>query len=108
MAKDKDKYLIDSYTFSDRKTLSDKRKGNCLADLINALPTSDIGSADLKSLVLQLILDTPSDSSESHWAVRSKVKLEALKLLMDINRNESVGDYEADLLKLLEEDDKED
>jgi len=77
-----------------------------LTDLINALPSPDVKSGDLKALILQLILDTPTDDPNNHFANRSKVKLEALKLLADINRNDSVSDYEADLLDIL--GDKED
>jgi len=79
------------------------KKKQTLADLIDALPSPDVASSDLKTLILQLILDTPSDDPANHFANRSKVKLEALKLLADINRNDSVGDYEADLLDLLTE-----
>ena len=82
------------------------RKKLTLSDLIDALPTPDVKSGDLKSLILQLILDTPDDNPNNHFANRSKVKLEALKLLSDINRNDSVSDYEADLLDIL--NDKED
>jgi len=77
-----------------------------LSQLIDALPSPDVKSGDLKSLILQLILDTPDDNPTNHFANRSKVKLEALKLLADINRNDSVSDYEADLLDIL--GDKED
>mgnify|MGYP003141491409 CR=1 FL=1 len=78
-----------------------------LSDLIDALPTPDVKSGDLKSLILQLILDTPDDDPRNHFANRSKVKLEALKLLSDINRNDSVSDYEADLLDILGEKEDE-
>jgi hypothetical protein len=77
-----------------------------LTDLIDALPSPDVKSGDLKGLILQLILDTPDDNPNNHFANRSKVKLEALKLLADINRSDSVSDYEADLLDIL--NDKED
>ena len=40
---------------------TDKSKLNTLTDLIDALPSADVGSSDLKTLILQLILDTPSD-----------------------------------------------
>ena len=79
-----------------------------LSDLINALPTSDVGSLDLKALILQLILDTPTDDPHKHFANRSKVKLEGLKILSDILRNDSVGDYEEELLSILGEEDSKD
>ena len=78
-----------------------------LSQLIDALPSPDVKSGDLKSLILQLILDTPDDNPTNHFANRSKVKLEALKLLADINRNDSVSDYEADLLDILGEKEDE-
>ena len=74
--------------------------------MIDALPTPDVKSGDLKALILQLILDTPNDDPGNHFANRSKVKLEALKLLAEINRADTVSDYEADLLDILT--DKED
>jgi hypothetical protein len=83
------------------------KKHLTLADLIDALPTPDVKSGDLKSLILQLILDTPNDDAQKHFANRSKVKLEALRLLTDINRNDSVSDYEADLLDILGEKEDE-
>jgi|TARA_R100001530_G_C4307511_1_gene152106 hypothetical protein len=95
----KDKYY--AYTFKDGHKL------NCLSDMIAALPTPDVKSDDLKSLILQLILDTPNDDPHNHFANRSKVKLEALKLLADINRSDSVSDYEADLLDILNEKENE-
>jgi len=79
-----------------------------LIDLINALPSVDVASSDLKALILQLILDTPTDDPNKPYANRSRVKLEALKLLSDINRQDSVSDYEADLLEILGTDDEED
>ena len=79
-----------------------------LVDLINALPSVDVASSDLKALILQLILDTPTDDPQKPYANRSRVKLEALKLLSDINRQDSVSDYEADLLDILGTDNEED
>jgi|TARA_R110000751_G_scaffold84870_1_gene169566 hypothetical protein len=84
-----------------------KSKLNTLTDLIDALPTADVGSADLKTLILQLILDTPSDDPSKPYANRSRVKLEALKLLSDINRNDTTSDYEAELLDILGKDEDE-
>ena len=86
---------------------TDKSKLNTLTNLIDALPTADISSADLKTLILQLILDTPSDDPSKPYANRSRVKLEALKLLSDINRNDTTSDYEAELLDILGKEDNE-
>jgi|TARA_R110000751_G_scaffold87475_1_gene173385 hypothetical protein len=86
---------------------TDKSKLNTLTDLIDALPSADVGSSDLKTLILQLILDTPSDDPSKPYANRSRVKLEALKLLSDINRNDTTSDYEAELLDILGKDEDE-
>ena len=82
--------------------MSSKPKSHTtLADMIAALPTHDVSSSDLRSLILQLVLDTPNDDAKKHYANKSRVKLEALKLLADINRLDSVSDYEAELLDIL-------
>lgn len=86
------------------KNPTKKSKLNTLSNLIDALPSADVSSADLKTLILQLILDTENDDPSKPYANRSRVKLDALKLLSDILRNDSVSDYEAELLDLLGED----
>jgi len=83
-----------------------KKTKKTLHSIISALPTNDVQSQDLKQLILQLIMETPND--EGHFAVRSKVKLDALRLLADIIRNDSMGDYETDLLDILTSDDEQD
>ena len=80
---------------------------NTLADMISALPSADVSSSDLRSLILQLVLDTPNDDAKKHYANKSRVKLEALKLLADINRLDSVSDYEAELLDILSTDEED-
>ena len=87
---------------SQKKKGMDRRK--TLDSLIGALPSPDVQEKDLKELALQLILDVPKDDSNTK-AARAKVKLEALKLLAEIVRNESKGSTEAALLALLNEDD---
>jgi len=72
-----------------------------LSSLISALPTDDVSNDDIKSLILQLLLDTADDDSTKHYANRSRVKLEAIKLLLDVNRSDDVGDYEKELLDIL-------
>jgi len=78
-----------------------KSKLNTLTNLIDALPSADVSSSDLKTLILQLILDTENDDPSKPYANRSRVKLDALKLLSDILRNDSVRDYEAELIEIL-------
>jgi hypothetical protein len=43
------------------KNPTKKSKLNTLSNLIDALPSADVSSADLKTLILQLILDTEND-----------------------------------------------
>lgn len=82
-----------------------KKKKKTLHQLIEALPTLDVSTKDIKSLALQLILDTPDDDVDSQYATKGKLKLETLKLLADMIRNESVGDVEKELLEILSADD---
>ena len=88
-------------------TLRQKGKDNTLANLIAVLPSSDVDYSDLKTLVLQLITDTPSDSKETHYSSRARIKLDALRLLADIVRNDEKGSFEEDLLSTLNEEEKE-
>ena len=91
-----------------KKKLKKSSRNISLSDLINALPSDDLSNADLRSLLLQLVLDTPNDDKDKHYANKARVKLEAIKLLIDVNRNDSVSDYEAELLNILGDDaDKE-
>lgn len=83
------------------KNPTKKSKLNTLTNLIDALPSADVSSGDLKTLILQLILDTENDDPNKPYANRSRVKLDALKLLSDILRNDSVSDYEAELIEIL-------
>ena len=76
-----------------------------LAELINALPSPDVSNLDLKDLLLQLIVDTPGDDPGKHYSNRAKCKVEAIKLLIDINRNDNIGDYETELLDILNDND---
>ena len=58
----------------------------------------DIG---IKELVLRLIVETPMDSPDGKNASRAKVKLDALRLLADINKNNSTAETHQDLLSIL-------
>ena len=75
-----------------------------LADAIKRLPTPDVSNSDIRALVLKLILEIPNDCPDSGNASRSKIKLEALKLLADINKGESSDGLTHELLSILEED----
>jgi len=61
--------------------MREEGKAKTLGNLIALLPSSDVDYSDLKTLVLQLITDTPSDSKETHYSSRARIKLDALRLL---------------------------
>mgnify|MGYP003652019699 CR=1 FL=1 len=88
--------------------MREEGKAKTLGNLIALLPSSDVDYSDLKTLVLQLITDTPSDSKETHYSSRARIKLDALRLLADIVRNDEKGSFEEDLLATLIEEEEED
>ena len=51
--------------------------------------------------MLRLIVETPMDSPDGKNASRAKVKLDALRLLADINKNNSTAETHQDLLSIL-------
>jgi len=65
---------------------------------ISALPTDNVGIDDIKSLALTLIQEVPFSEDNAAF---SKVKLEALRLLLDCVRAEDTNDIEQELLELL-------
>lgn len=75
-----------------------------LASLIESLPAVDVQREDIKTLALQLILDTPNDNPKGDYAVRAKVKLETLKLLADLAKDEDSTDNTKELLEILRGD----
>tara|TARA_R100001530_G_scaffold135842_1_gene114156 strand:- start:3255 stop:3506 length:252 start_codon:yes stop_codon:yes gene_type:complete len=81
-----------------------KKTKRTLHSIIAALPTEDVQNTDLKQLILQLIMETPND--EGAYAVRGKLKLEALRLLSDIIRNDDSGSYEQNILDILTRNDE--
>lgn len=77
------------------------KKSKNLADMIDELPTRDIGNKDLKALLLQLVLDVEPDSPDNAFASRSNVKLNALKILADIVKAEKNDETNDDLINIL-------
>lgn len=73
--------------------------------LIEALPNYDVQTKDIKQLALQLILDTSDDDIDSAYATKGKLKLETLKLLAELIKNEAEGDAEKELLEILSGED---
>lgn len=48
------------------------------------LKPADLTDETIQRMILDLVLDTPAD--KEHHAVRAKVKLEALRLVFEINQ----------------------
>lgn len=65
------------------------------------MPGPDLDDIGIKELVLRLIVETPMDSPDGKNASRAKVKLDALRLLADINKNNSAAETHQDLLSIL-------
>lgn len=79
----------------------DKKTTRTLNTMIRELPTPDLNARDLKEMILQFIYESPNDKDESLYAAKANVKLNALRLLADVIKNENTGDYEAELLAIL-------
>ncbi len=77
------------------------RDAKKLSQVIAQLPTVDVDDIGIKELVLRLIVETPDDAPDGNNASRAKVKLDALRLLADINKNNSSKETHQDLLSIL-------
>ena len=81
------------------------KKHNNLADVIDALPDdTQVGVGDVKQMALQFILDTPDDKTDR--AYRSRLKLEALKILADLVKREGGTDISDAVLMVIQGKDK--
>jgi hypothetical protein len=77
-------------------------KKNKLEQLINQLPPSaEITSGDIKALTISFILDQEDDDVEKQKGTRSRLKLEALRLLHDINKSENAPDIDSAILAVI-------
>lgn len=77
-----------------------KRTSNrTLKDIIKELPSPEVDTNDVKHLVLQLITEIGEDGP--NYASKSKVKLEALRLLLDCVKSDDDTDYNDQLLDIL-------
>ena len=77
---------------------------NKLETLLTSLPTTDLSSSDIKALAISFILDQEdigSDDAEKQKATRSRLKLEALRLLHDINKSENGPDLDSAILAVI-------
>ena len=77
-------------------------KKNKLEELISKLPpASEITSGDIKALTISFILDQEDDEVEKQKGTRSRLKLEALRLLHDINKSENAPDIDSAILAVI-------
>ena len=77
-----------------------KTRPQTLQEVINALPDDTaVGVGDVKQMALQFILDTPEDQTDR--AYRSRLKLEALKILADLVKREGAGDIQDAVLMVI-------
>lgn len=80
-----------------------KRQANnnkrTLTNIIKELPAPDVDTNDVKHLVLQLITEVGEDGPM--YASKSKVKLDALRLLLDCVKSDDDTDYNDQLLDIL-------
>ena len=75
---------------------------NRLDKLLNALPdAAEMSHRDLKAMLSEFVLDQPDDDVEKTRGTRSRLKLEALRLLHDIIKSEEGGDINDAILGVI-------
>ena len=62
---------------------------------------SDLSNQDLKTLIAEFIMSQPDDDVEKSRGTRSRLKLDALKLLAEIVKSESGGDINDAILGII-------
>ena len=73
-----------------------------LDKILDAMPNhSEMGNEDLKTLIAEFIMDQQEDDVEKKRATRSRLRLDALRLLADIIKNESGGDINDAILGVI-------
>jgi hypothetical protein len=73
-----------------------------LDKVLDQMPShSDMGNEDLKTLIAEFIMDQQDDDVEKKRGTRSRLKLDALKLLAEIIKNESGGDINDAILGII-------
>ena len=81
------------------RTVKKRQENNnkrTLSQIIKELPAPDVDTNDVKHLVLQLITEIGEDGPM--YASKSKVKLDALRLLLDCVKSDDDSDYNDQLL----------
>jgi len=76
---------------------------NKLENILNQLPSSnhDLDAEDLKEMITAFILDQPDDEVEKSRGTRSRLKLDALRLLHDILKSENSDGLESAILSVI-------
>ena len=81
--------------------LTEKRAVS-LYQKINQLPTTNVNVDDIKALCLTFIQELPS--SEEH-AAYDRVKLDAMRLLLECVKTDNQDDFEQELMSVLNKND---
>ena len=85
--------------------LNQKQQRKTLNSLLQDLPLETLDNKDLIALIVQFLQETPDDKMMGDYATRSKVKLDALRLIHDILKAEGQNAQHLELLDLLDDDD---
>ncbi len=81
-------------------------KKKTLNQMLQQLPIQDLDNKDLIALIVQFLQETPDDKTLGDYATRSKVKLDALRLIHDILKTETKSAQHDELLDLLADDEE--
>ena len=73
--------------------------------MLQDLPLEDLDNKDLIALIVQFLQETPDDKTMGDYATRSKVKLDALRLIHDILKSDGQNAQHLELLDILDDDD---
>lgn len=74
------------------------KRAQSLFSRISQLPTENVNVEDIKALCLTFIQELPS--SEEH-AAYDRVKLDALRLLLECVKSDNQSDFETELMEVL-------
>ena len=83
---------------SAKVTKLQQKRAQSLYQRISQLPTTNVNVEDIKALCLTFIQELPS--SEEH-AAYDRVKLDAMRLLLECVKQDSTDDFENELLAVL-------
>lgn len=83
-----------------------KKTPKNLNELIEGLATPNVSNQEIRELLLQFITEIPPDAGD--LANRTKVKLEALTLLVKLNQLDQKQSGTADLVSIITEGEDDD